>query len=156
VIDTTMLDENGRPKVDWGLPIHAPFSAVLDLARTAVVHVVVTDGNGNIVKAPGELDLERTTRLANRAQRRALHALYATCAVPGCCVRWEYTKLHHIKWWRHGGPTDLRNLIPLCQRHHDRVHTGGWILELGKDRALTIRLPNGTTMTTGPPNRDMR
>jgi Domain of unknown function (DUF222) len=156
VVDTRSLDENGRPKVDWGLPIRAPFQAVQDLARNAAIHVVAIDGRGNIVSAPGELNLGRKTRLANKAQRRALRSLYATCAVPGCCVAYEFAKLHHVKWWRHGGLTDLRNLIPLCHRHHDQVHTGGWVLELAKSRALTIRLPNGTTMSTGPPNRAMR
>ena len=107
---------------------------------------------GNIVAAPGDLNLGRTTRLANRAQRRALGALYATCAIPGCDVRYENTRLHHLVWWRHGGTTDLCNLLPLCNRHHHAVHEQGWNITLGPDRALSVELPDQTTMTTGPPN----
>ena len=59
------------------------------------VHPVVVR-NGVVLHAPGELDLGRTTRLANRAQRRALRALYATCAIPGCSVRYDRCKLHHV------------------------------------------------------------
>ncbi|HZX53070.1 MAG TPA: HNH endonuclease signature motif containing protein, partial [Ilumatobacteraceae bacterium] len=86
-----------------------------------------------------------------RAQRRALRGLYTTCAVPGCCVRFAKTKLHHVVWWRHGGPTDLENLVPLCEIHHQRVHHDGWLLRLAADRTLTITLPDGQVMTTGPP-----
>ena len=37
----------------------------------------------NVNRYDGDLNLERSARLANRAQRRALSAIYATCAVPG-------------------------------------------------------------------------
>ena len=101
--------------------------------------------------APGELDLGRTTRLANRAQRRALRGLYRTCAFPGCTVGYDRCELHHIIWWRHGGRTDLDNLIPVCTTHHAKIHHDGWVIELGPNRQLTLTLPDGTTRTTGPP-----
>jgi hypothetical protein len=123
-----------------------------DLWPDADVHAVVVR-NGVVLHAPGQLDLGRTTRLANRAQRRALRALYATCAVPGCASRFDTCTIHHIHWWRNGGPTDLHNLLPICSRHHHLVHEGGWQLHLGHDRALTVTMNDGTVMTTGPPNR---
>ena len=106
-----------------------------------------------VIDADGELNLGRTTRLANRAQRRALHAVYATCAVPGCNVSFNHTKPHHMHWWRHGGPTDFANLLPLCSQHHHAAHEGGWILSLGPNRELTIELPGGQVMHTGAPGR---
>ena len=109
--------------------------------------------NGVIIHAPGTLNLGRTTRLANRAQRRALRALYPTCAIPGCDTRYELCKLHHVIWWEHGGRTDLDNLLPLCVRHHHAVHDTGWQLKLTPDRQLTITYPDTTTHTTGPPRR---
>ena len=115
--------------------------------------LAVLDGNGVVIKAPGALDLGRTTRLANRAQRRALRGLYATCAIPGCRVRYSRTKLHHVIWRRHGGLTDLANLLPVCEQHHQKIHDGGWPVSLGTNRALTITLPDGQVMTTGPPKR---
>jgi hypothetical protein len=151
VVDFTALDNHGRPTVDWGSPIDLPYQCVEDLMQNALMHKVVLD-NGTVHDPDGTLDLDRTTRLANRAQRRALQAMYATCAVPGCRVRFEFTQPHHIKYWRNGGKTDLNNLIPLCTAHHGCVHSG-WTIELGPNRELTITLPNGQTMTTGPPKR---
>jgi hypothetical protein len=151
VVDFTALDTHGRPTVDWGSPIDLPFQCVEDFMQNAAIHRVVVN-NGQVDDPDGELDLDRTTRLANRAQRRALQAMYATCAVPGCRVRFEFTQPHHIKHWRDGGKTDLINLIPLCTTHHGCAHSG-WTIELGPNRELTITLPNGQTMTTGPPKR---
>ena len=54
-------------------------------------------------------------------------------------------------WWRHGGNTDLHNLIPLCSKHHHAVHEGGWKLTMHPNRSLTITYPDQTTHTTGPP-----
>ena len=109
--------------------------------------------NGVVLHAPGELNLGRTTRLANRAQRRALRGLYATCAIPGCTVRYDRCELHHVIWWRNGGRTDLDNLLPICSRHHGKIHDYGWTIELGPNRQLTIRFPDGTIHSTGPPGR---
>lgn len=153
VVDTTVSDPvTGGPVIDWGLPIEIPQRVLRDLAGYADVHTVVVR-NGVVIHAPGELDLGRTTRLANRAQRRALRALYPTCAIPGCCTRFELCKIHHVVWWRRLGRTDLCNLIPICVKHHTLVHNGGWQLELKPDRTLTITYPDGSTMTTGPPKR---
>ncbi len=99
------------------------------------------------------MNLGRTTRLASRAQRRALCALYPTCAVPGCCVAYEFTKPHHVHYWEHGRPTDLHNLLPLYSKYHHCAHEGGWSFTLQANRTLTITRPDGTILTTGPPRR---
>jgi hypothetical protein len=152
VEDHTNPLPDGRPRLDWGADVDLPHE-VLERVRPAASVYAITVRNGVIVDEPGQLDLGRETRLANRAQRRAFNGLYATCAVPGCCVRYSRTKLHHIIWWRHGGRTDMANLIPLCQIHHQKVHHDGWTIELGPNRELTITLPDGQVMTTGPPKR---
>ena len=72
-----------EPVVDWGLPVEVPQRVLLDLFDRADVHTVVVR-NGIVLHAPGSLQLGRSTRLANGAQRRVLRGLYATCAVPGC------------------------------------------------------------------------
>lgn len=153
VVDAdSQANGHAGPEVDWGLPVELPARVLQTLAgRADIVPVVVR--NGVVLHAPGELSLGRSTRLANRAQRRALRAMYATCAVPGCEVRFQHCKIHHVRWWRHGGATDLGNLLPLCHRHHRSVHLDGWDIELSDRRELTIRLPNGTVRTTGPPRR---
>lgn len=153
VVDTTAPDPaTAAPTVDWGLPVEIPHRVLIDLFDVADVHTAVVR-NGVVLHAPGELNLGRTTRLANGAQRRALRALYPTCAIPGCGARFDLCKTHHVHWWRRFGRTDFGNLLPLCSRHHHNVHDDGWDLHLAEDRTLTITYPDQTTMTTGPPKR---
>lgn len=124
IVIAVRADGNGAPQIDWGLPIELPRRVFDDLFHdpsTMVVPVIVRDGV--VLHAPGTLDLGRSTRLANRAQRRALRAAHATCGVPGCEVGFDRCKVHHIIWWRHGGPTDLWNLTHR-QSHRLRVSAG--------------------------------
>lgn len=103
-----------------------------------------------VVAADGtRLLLGRETRLANRAQRRALRVWYRSCAL--CDVPFEHCQIHHVTWYTLGGLTDLDNLLPVCSRHHHLVHEGGWTLHLAPDRTLTITRPGGTISTHGPP-----
>ncbi len=152
VINADQPDGSGGPTVDWGIPVEVPGRVLADMLDDADVHAVVVR-NGVVVHAPGELDLGRSTRLANRAQRRALRALYSTCAIPGCSVRYSRCKLHHVVWWRNGGRTDLANLLPVCTQHHTKIHDAGWNIRLGPNRELEIRFPDGTIHNTGPPTR---
>ncbi len=149
VIDADATDQRG-PVAEWPIPVEIPARVLADLAGDGDVHAVVVR-NGVVLHAPGELNLGRTTRLANRAQRRALRGLYRVCAIPGCSVGYDHCKLHHVIWWRHGGHTDLSNLVPVCSVHHGKIHHDGWIIELGAHREVTLRLPDGTIRTTGPP-----
>ena len=143
---------NGLPVVEFPIPIEVPARVLADLIDTAEVSTVVVR-NGIVLHAPGELNLGRTTRLANRAQRRALRGLYRDCAIPGCTVSYNRCKLHHIIWWRNGGNTNLDNLIPVCSHHHHNIHDDNWNIELGPNRQLTITFPDGTIRNTGPPRR---
>ena len=150
VIDTAA--EGDGPEIDWGLPVEIPARVLESLWPTADIAPVIVR-NGVVLHAPGELSLGRSTRLANRAQRRALRAMYSTCAIPGCHVRFQHCKIHHVVWWRNGGATDLANLLPLCHKHHGSVHLDGWGLELSPRRELTVTLPDGRITSTGPPRR---
>ena len=44
-----------------------------------------------------------------------------SCQFPGCTRR-RNLHAHHIQAWSLGGPTDMANLILLCQAHHVAVH----------------------------------
>lgn len=67
------------------------------------------------------LAVGREHRLVTKAQRRALIIRDKCCQYPGC-HRTRHLKAHHRISWLNGGPTDLDNLILLCQWHHTRVH----------------------------------
>jgi hypothetical protein len=96
------------------------------------------------------INVGREQRLANRAQRRALRALYRNCAFAGCETLFQRCEIHHLIPWELGGRTDLENLLPLCGRHHHLVHEHHWRLELAPDRELTIRQPDGTIHAVEP------
>ena len=104
-----------------------------------------------IVSADGvRLLLGRETRVANRAQRRALRVLYRSCAL--CEAPFDLCQIHHVNWYSLGGLTNIESLLPLCSTHHHLVHEGGWILHLAPDRTLTITKP-GNNISVHPPPR---
>ncbi len=64
------------------------------------------------------LAVGRTVRTANRSQRRALAAMYRTCAHPDFTVAFDDCRVHHVnQFWRDGGSTDLDNLPATSARH---------------------------------------
>jgi hypothetical protein len=143
-------DGEGRRVINEAGPDGVPLPAdtLRRHACTATLTLAVIDDDGVL------LQLGRTTRLANRAQRRALRAMYPTCAIPGCTTPFDWCQIHHIDWWEHGGPTDIQNLVPVCVRHHHLVHDGGWTLRLDPTtRALTVTTPDGRATTHPPPRR---
>ncbi|MFZ0157520.1 MAG: HNH endonuclease signature motif containing protein, partial [Kineosporiaceae bacterium] len=123
------LDAQGRP-IAPGLATDLGTGEPLDpgtFARflcDAVLDPTLVDDNGAIL-AQG-----RTTRLATAAQRRALITRDRGCVVPGCTAPVTWCDAHHVIWWRHGGSTDVDNLVLLCARHHTAVHAGSWQIQM--------------------------
>lgn len=155
VIDATTaapMDPDRVPTAtaEWAIPVEVPQRVLIDILGASDPDVVVV-ADGVILHAPGRLNLGRSSRIANRDQRRALRGLYSTCAVPGCAVHYDRCRLHHVIWWRHGGLTDLDNLLPVCQHHHTRIHNDNWDIVLGPNRELTIDLPDGQRIAEPPP-----
>jgi hypothetical protein len=120
-----------------------PVATLRRLCCEATIVPIVLGGDGEV------LDVGRQCRVATRAQRRALRAMYRTCAHPDCSVPFEACRIHHVISWFHGGASDLDNLIPLCERHHHLVHEGGWTLQLFSDRRTVWRTPDGETYFDG-------
>jgi Domain of unknown function (DUF222) len=120
-----------------------PVDTVRRLCCEANLVPIVLGGDGEV------LDVGRQRRLATRAQRRALRAMYRTCTHPDCTVPFDSCRIHHVTYWERGGPTDLANLAPLCERHHHLVHEGGWTLQLHPDRRVTWRTPDGAIAFDG-------
>jgi hypothetical protein len=145
-IDTLVDGQHDRSVIDLGVPVELPIETLRRMACCAEVIVPV------IVAADDtSLYLGRASRTANREQRRALRVMYRGCAIPGCEARFADCDIHHLRWFRRLGLTDIDNLLPICLRHHHCVHEGGWTLALDTHRNLTITYPDGNIQTTGPP-----
>jgi hypothetical protein len=92
-----------------------PVATLRRLCCEAVIVPIVLGGDGAV------LDVGRGCRVATRAQRRALRAMYRGCAHPQCTVSFDACRIHHVVSWFHGGASDLDNLITLCEIHHHNV-----------------------------------
>ena len=136
------LHERSVCETSDGQPITP--DAVRRLACDAELIPTVLDSTGAV------LDQGRARRVATVEQRRALRAMYRTCAHPDCSVRFADCEIHHVIAWIHQhGPTDLANLLPLCNEHHHLVHDTGWHLTLHPDRTITLCRPDGTVAFHG-------
>lgn len=114
-----------------------PVDTIRRMACDANIIPVVLNGAG----VP--LDVGRAKRLATAGQRRALEGAHDTCAMPECTVAFHHCQIHHIDHWESGGPTDFRNMVPLCSRHHHAAHEGGWKLVLDRETRVLAAKPPG-------------
>jgi hypothetical protein len=83
------------------------------------------------------LDLGRSTRVVQPAQRAALAVRDSGCVFPGCARPLSWCEAHHLRHWLDGGPTNLANLALVCRAHHRTVHEQGWQLTRGPDGHFT-------------------
>ncbi len=111
------------PTMNWECPVTA--EQARRLACDSRIVPAVLGSNGEI------LDLGREARTATRAQRRALAARDGGCVMCSRTVRW--CEAHHIRWWEHGGTTDIDNLCLLCSACHRLVHHAGWEIRMATD-----------------------
>ena len=88
------------------------------------------------------LEVGRTTRVIQPAQRSALAVRDGGCVFPNCERPLAWCEAHYLRHWLHGGPTDLANLALLCRAHHRAVHEGGWRLTRQADSRLTASPPH--------------
>ena len=115
-----------------------------------LTHVVV-DGNGI------PLSIGRATRTWSASQRTAITVRDGGCRGPGCDRPAAWTEIHHVRWWRHGGPTDLDNGLLLCRKCHNLVHHGGWTVTLDPtDARASWTNPQGVTIVTLVPHQRRR
>lgn len=125
-----------------GIPL--PAETVRRLCCDAEVYPIVLGTASEV------LDAGRMRRTASRSQRRALAAIHRTCAHPDCTAGFDVCRLHHVQFWTdQRGPTDLDNLLPLCERHHHLVHEGRWTLTMCRDRVATWTRPDNSVHAVG-------
>jgi len=76
------------------------------------------------------LELGYNVRTATPTQRQALIARDRTCVIPNCTIPARWAEAHHVRWWSHGGPTNVSSMAMVCGPHHADVHAGIWELEI--------------------------
>src|SRR5207237_1174752 len=104
----------------------------------AAVQALLVDRRGH------PLHLGRRRRTVSTAQLRALRVRdHDRCVFPGCPTT-RHLQAHHVRWWRHGGPTDLDNLTLLCTFHHRLVHDHGYQLRPDGRGGFTAARPDAT------------
>ncbi|MDQ1642610.1 MAG: hypothetical protein QOJ90_1961, partial [Actinomycetota bacterium] len=63
------------------------------------------------------------------------------CAFPGCDRPPEWTQVHHIQHWAHGGTTSLDNTVLGCDHHHLVLHQHGWTVHIGEHQLPVFTPP---------------
>ncbi len=92
--------------------------------------------------------LGRRLRTASEAQRVALIARDQHCI--GCKANPSWCRAHHIIWWSKDGPTDLDNLVLVCDDCHHKIHDHGWQVHRDPDTGKYQLKPPNPTNTTNP------
>ena len=103
-------------------------SRMLDLLTCTSIVSVILGTRRNNVFVP--LALVRGKRGADSHQWRALIARDRGCIRCGRTPR--FRQAHHIHHWRHGGTTDLSNLVLLCSRCHHDLHHGLYTVQMDR------------------------
>jgi hypothetical protein len=143
VVIHTQIDAEGHPRaaeIEDGPAIH-PETARRMLCN-ARVQSVVEDPAGEVV-AVGRMGREPSAWMARQLRYRDRE-----CRFPGCGAR-RFTEAHHIVWWRHGGRTELPNLVLICSFHHRLVHESGWRIQREADGEVGWFRPDGTRYRSG-------
>ncbi|CAN5359812.1 HNH endonuclease signature motif containing protein [soil metagenome] len=102
------------------------------LACTADIIPAVLGGDSEI------LDLGRTQRLFNKAQRKAMRIRDKHCRAAGCDIPATWCEAHHWHPWSSGGLTDLDDGVLLCAHHHHRAHDPAFTAERQPDGDITF------------------
>ena len=122
----SLLSGLGEANIDG---IEQPISAATArrLAAEAQIIPMVLGGDSQV------LDLGTSQRLFSTAQKIAMGERFGGCAWRNCQLPPSHTEAHHVVWWGHSGPSDLRNGILLCSKHHHEVHRNNWMIEVRGD-----------------------
>jgi hypothetical protein len=112
-----------------GTPL--PEHTLDELLCTATLTRLVLDQDSAVI------DVGRASRVFTHPQWLATMTSWQwQCATDGCPG--TRIEVHHARWWRDGGTTDLANAVPLCHGTsscHTRVHQGA-----------TLRLRDGRVL----------
>jgi hypothetical protein len=97
-----LIQDQGGAELESGGVLHP--ETTRRLLSGARVQVVIEDDEGTA------LGMGRLSGEPSAAILRQLRYRDRECRCPGCGAR-RFTQAHHVRWWRHGGRTDLDNLV---------------------------------------------
>ncbi|MBW3578993.1 MAG: HNH endonuclease, partial [Actinobacteria bacterium] len=101
------------------------------------------------ISASVPIHLGRTTRAPSVGQRDCLLVRDKACR--GCGAPAHICVPHHCVHWTDLGPTDLNNLVLLCDHCHQLVHEGGWNVRWNPDNTVTFTTPDQRHLVRDPP-----
>ena len=114
----------GGCEIENGSAVHP--EVVRRLMCNARVQTIVEDEGGNV------LGVGRMHREPSAWMQRQVRYRDKECRFPGCGAR-AFTQAHHVKFWSHGGRTELDNLLLICSFHHRLVHELRWKVTRARD-----------------------
>lgn len=97
----------------------------------------------------GAVNLYDVERLANAKQADLARASMPVCPVPDCRHDADSCEIHHIVAWKHGGPTNIANLAPLC-RYHNRTNDDDVFYPPGSKGTHSSKSPPGSAHSKKP------
>lgn len=137
---STLLGLDEQPgELDGYGDIPAELARALAADPTGTWRRLVTDPQGRL------LDCGRTVYKPPAALGRHVIARHRTCCASGCNRPAAKSDLQHVRPWSQGGETNAANLVPLCERHHNAVHDGGWKIKMDADGTIEWTSPHGQT-----------
>jgi len=99
------------------------------------------------------LALGRSTRSWSRAQRRAITVRDGGhCRFPGCDN--TICDIHHLRFWRDGGPSDVTNGALVCTAHHSALHRD-FTADGDANETVVFRRDDGSVIGFSPPARHL-
>jgi hypothetical protein len=145
-VDPGTLEEGGEPgrsELEDGTRVSAETCRRLACDAGIVRAEATADGAAPRVGA--------RTRTVPPLMRRALGLRDRGCRFPGCGSR--FTDAHHVRHWADGGPTQLDNLLLLCDTHHRLLHEGRFRVRFDRDRPQrpVFTSPRGQDIPEVPP-----
>ncbi|MGX1689486.1 DUF222 domain-containing protein [Microbacterium sp. NPDC055442] len=124
----------------------APLAAKQIFLDTNAFHRIITDPISGVI-----LDMDRRTYRPTTAQRDWLTLQHGTCARDGCTRLALDADIDHTTPWAHGGPTNIRQLRPLCPPDHTHRHRTKLAYRTRDNGTVEVTTPTGFTSTEPPP-----
>ncbi|MGX1689176.1 DUF222 domain-containing protein [Microbacterium sp. NPDC055442] len=124
----------------------SPLAAKQIFLDTNAFHRIITDPISGVI-----LDMDRRTYRPTTAQRDWLTLQHGTCARDGCTRLALDADIDHTTPWAHGGPTNIRQLRPLCPPDHTHRHHTKLAYRTRDNGTVEVTTPTGFTSTEPPP-----